>query len=301
MDFQTMYTELSDRVKAYDSSVSSDLTQLKRWINIAQQDICSYQNWPFMYYQEIIQTVPDTTTGTVSINSASTSLTFSSAPASSVTNYFIKFEDDSNWYKISSHTAASTSATITPAYGGSSNLSGSEYTLRKLWYSTSTPLESILDIKKTASGRVLESASPKETDMFLPLYWDAGEVYKYISSVPDSTGGVRMSFIYSPSDTENLQVRGLRLLTDLSSTTDTSIIPARWHSAVLDMASFYAFSALDDTRAADFFNKAEKGIQNMAQTFDYDLGRHRISRSLNDGVTSGPAYTLPPNYGTPTL
>lgn len=297
MNFEAMYTELSDRVKAYDSSVSSDLTSLKRWINLAQQDVCSYQNWPFMLYHEIIQTTPDITTGTIAINSASTSLTFSSAPAASVANYFIKFEGESDWYKVTAHTAASTSSTITPAYGGSSNLTTSTYTLRKLWYSTSSPLDSILDIKKTASGRILESANARDTDVFLPLYWDSGESYKYISSVPDSTGGVRFSLLYSPSATENLQVRGIKALTDLSATTDTSIVPTRWHSTILDMASFYAFSSLDDTRSTDFFNKAEKGLQNMAQTFDYDLGRHRVARSLNDGVSSGPAYTLPPQYG----
>lgn len=297
MDFEDMYTELSDRTGAYDSAVSSDLTKLKRWINMAQQDVCSFQNWPFMLYHEIIQTVPDITTGTISINSSSSALTFSSAPAASVANYFIKFGSESNWYKITAHTAASTSATITPAYGGSSNLSGSTYTLRKLWYSTSSPLDSILDIKKTASGRILESANPRDTDMFLPLYWDSGEVYKYISSVPDSTGGVRFSLIYSPSSTENLQVRGIKTLSDLSATTDTSIVPSRWHSTILDMASFYAFSSLDDTRAADFYAKAQKGLQNMAETFDYDLGRTRTVRRLDDGATGGPAYTLPPQYG----
>ena len=297
MNFETMYTELSDRVSAYDSSVSTDLTKLKRWINLAQQDVCSYQNWPFMLYHEIIQTVPDITTGTISISAASTSLTFSSAPASSVANYFIKFSSESDWYKVSSHTAASTSATITPAYGGSSSLSGATYTLRKLWYTTSSPLDSILDIKKTVSGKILESANSRDTDMFLSLYWDSGETYKYISSIPDSTGGVRFSLIYSPSSTENLQVRGIKVVSDLSATTDTSIIPSRWHSVVLDMASFYALSSLDDTRAEIFFNKAEKGIFSMAQTFGYDLGRHRVTRSMTDAKSSGPAYSLPSQYG----
>lgn len=292
-----MQQELSDRVRAYDNSVSADLTKLKRWINLAQQDVAGRQNWPFMLAHETIQTVTDITTGTISVNSGSTSLTFSSGPAVSVTDYFIKFSTETSWYKISSHTAASTSATLATAYGGTSNLSAATYVLRKLFYSTSTPLVSILDVKKTVTGRFLESASARDTDVFLPLYWDTGEIYKYISSIPSSTGAIRISFLYSPSSVENLQVRGIVNLADLSSDTDTSLIPARWHSAVLDLASFYAFSSLDDTRAKDFLMRAEQMIQAMADTFSPDLGRVRVTRSLNTGVFEGPAYLLPPQYG----
>ena len=297
MNFLAMYTELSDRTGAFDSSVSSDLTKLKRWINIAQQDITSRQNWDFMTAHEIIQGVADITTGTVSISVDSTSLTFSSAPAASVTGYFIKFSDTDNWYKISSHTAASTSATLSQAFGGSANISAGTYTLRKLWYTTSTPLDSILDVKDTVNGRFLESASDRYTDIFLPLYWDQGTSYSYLTSVSDSTGGIQLSFIYSPSERTNFQVRGIKKLTDMSADTDTSIIPARWHSAVLDLAAFYAFSALDDTRAKDFFTKAEMGIASMAKVYGQNLGRHRVMGSPNHGYDSGPNYTLPPQYG----
>lgn len=297
MIFSDMQTEVSDRAKAYDSTVSADLTKIKRWINMAQQDICARRNWPFMLYHEIIQTVADITTGTVSINSASTSLTFSSGPTASVTDRFIQFSTSDDWYKISSHTAASTSATITPAYGGSSNISGGTYTVRKIFYATTTPLDSILDIKKTVNGRFLGIAPARYTDVFLPLYYDAGEIYNYISSVPDSTGGVRISFLYSPSSVENLQVRGIKKLADLSADADVSLIPARWHSAILDLASFYAFSSLDDTRAKDFLIRAEQIILAMVETFDYDLGRQRVAQSLDMGLHSGPEYTLPSNYG----
>jgi hypothetical protein len=214
-----------------------------------------------------------------------------------VTDWFILFSGDSNWYKISSHTAGAFTATMTTSYGGTSNLSGSSYKLRKLFYSTSTPMSSILDIKKMAPGRFLESANARDTDVFLPLYWDGGAVYKYISSIPDSNGSVRFSFLYSPGTVENMQVRGIKSLSDMSSDSDVSIIPSRWHSAIIDLASFYGFSTLDDTRAQIFLVRAEKTIANMAETYAPDLGRVRISRSLNTGILEGPAYVLPPQYG----
>lgn len=292
-----MQQEVSDRVGAYDSTVSGDATKLKRWINMAVQDITARYNWPFMIYHEIIQTVTDTTTGTIAINSGSTALTFSSAPSVSVTDYFIKFSGDNNWYRVSSHTAASTSATISPAYGGTSNLSATSYTLRKLFYATSTPLDSILDIKSTVNGRMIDPVSPREADVFLPLYWDSGQVYAYLASIPDSTGGIRISFLHSPATVENLQVRGIKKLVDMSGDTDTPFIPVRWHSGILDLASFYAFSSLDDTRSTDFYNRAEVLIQSMTQVYSADLGRHRIMRPVDSGYIDGPVYTLPTQYG----
>lgn len=294
-----MQQELSDRLAAYDQTVSADATKLKRWLNMAQQDITSRQNWSFMLAHEIIQTVTDITTGTIAVAAGATALTFTSAPAVSVAEYFIKFGSETSWYKISAHTAASTSATITPAYGGTSNLTASTYVLRKLFYSTSTPLDSILDMKKTAGGRFVESANSRETDVFLPLYWDTGEIYKYISSIPDSTGAIRFSFLYCPSAIENIQVRGVKKLTDLSADADISIIPSRWHSTILDLASFYGFSSLDDNRATTFYQKAGAGIETMAQTYGPDLGRIRVTKSLQDGISDGPLYTLPSQFGDP--
>lgn len=294
-----MQQELSDRLAAYDQTVSSDATKLKRWLNMAQQEITSRQNWSFMLSHEIIQTVLEITTGTVAVATAGSTVTFTSGPAASVTEYFIQFGSETSWYKVSAHTAAAVTATITPAYGGTANLTASTYKLRKLFYATSTPLDSILDIKKTASGRFVESGNSREDDVFLPLFWGTGEIYKYISSIPDSTGALRISFLYCPSAIENLQVRGVKKLTDLSSDADISIIPTRWHSTVLDLASFYGFSSLDDTRAKTFYEKADLGIEAMAQTYSPDLGRSRIGKSVQTGITEGPAYTLPSTYGFP--
>jgi len=297
MSFSEMQLELSDRVSAFDNTVSDDLTKIKRWLNIAQREICGRKNWPFLVGHEIVQTVPDITTGTISINSGSTSLTFSSAPAVSVSEYFIQFESDTNWYQIVSHTAASTSATITPSYGGTSNLSGSTYKVRKLFYSTSTPFDSILDMKNTNDGRIITSASPREIDVLYPLYYDAGAIYQYINSITSSTGNMRFSFIYSPDTVENIQIRGIKTVVDMSANTDQSIIPGRWCSTILDLASYYAFLALDDTRSVNAFAKYENGIEAMRRVYDTDLGRHRVTRSLTESLSDGPYAMLPPQYG----
>lgn len=297
MSFLVMQEELSDRLSAYDYTVSSDAKRLKRWLNMAVQDITSRQNWPFMLAHEVIQTIGDYTTGTVSVSAGSALATLSSPPAYSLLDWFIRFENDSNWYRVTAHTASSTSVTISPSYIGPTNLTSGTFKARKLFYSTSTPLDSVLDVKKMSPGRFLESANARDVDVFLPLYWDAGAVYKYISSVPGADGGIRFSLLYSPSSQENLQVRGVKRLADMVLDTDTSLIPVRWQSAIIDLAAFYGFSSLDDNRAGAFFQKAEQVIEAMATTYDADLGRSRVTRSLNTGILEGPAYVLPPQYG----
>lgn len=299
MNFLTMQQELGDRLR-YDQSVSSDATRLKRWLNMAQQYICGKKLWPFMLAEEIIQTVTDITTGTVSINSSDTALTFSSAPTVSVANRYIQLETSNDWYKITSHTASSTSATISPAYVGTSNLTAGTYTVRKLLYSTSTPLTQIIDMKQLVTPIRIISQSPLVADFFLPLYYSAGNPDYYAMSSPDSTGKVQFSFLLSPDSVMNIMVRGVQNLTDMSADADTSIIPTPWHDAIINIAAFYGFQGLDDTRANIELQVGEGRINDMARVFAHDLGRHRIMQSVDNDSNFGLQWALPSEFG-PTV
>lgn len=297
MNFLTMQQELSDRLKAYDETISADATKLKRWLNMAQQHITGTMNWPFMVAQEIVQTVTDITTGTVDHTNASATITFSSAPTVSVADWFIQFSTSNNWYQVTSHTAAATSATITPVSGETTTVGGT-YTLRKLFYATSTPLDSILDIKQLVTPQGLQSLSPLVADLFLPLYWGTGTVSQYILGPYDSTDGLQFSLVYSPESVINLMVRGIKKLSDMSSDSDTSVIPTRWHPGVVDIAAGYGFTGLDDTRAKDSFASGKEKVTDMARVYDPDLGRHRVMRQAGGGY-AGPSYRWPSQYGYP--
>lgn len=297
MQFSNLYTELGDRLGAYDPAVSADLVKLKRWINMGQQYICGKRLWPFMLSEEIIQTVTDITTGTVSINASDTALTFSSAPTVSVADRYIQLQTSNDWYKITSHTASSTSAVISPAYVGTSNLTGGTYKVRKLLYTTTTPLAQILDMKQLVTPVRIISQSPREADYFLPLYYDAGVPYYYIMSSPTSAGTPQFSFILSPDSVLNVMVRGIRNLTDLSSDTDTPLIPTPWQDAIINIGAFYGFQSLDDTRAATELQVGESRISDMARTLSHDLGRHRVMQSSTNNSNFGLEWALPSEYG----
>jgi len=300
MDFLTMQQELGTRLR-FDYTNTSDSPKLKRWLNMAQQYICGKQNWGFMMQEEIIQTLPDITTGTVSINAGSTSLTFSSAPTVSTDGFYIKFSTANDWYQITSHVASSTSATISPAYGQSDNLTAGTYTVRKLLYTTSTPLIQILDMKQLTTPTRIISVSPREADFFLPLYYDQGVPYYYIMSSSNQISGPtttpKFSFILSPSTVMNIMVRGIINLTDMSADSDVSIIPIQWHDSIINIAAWYGFEALDDTRSRSELEMGELRIQDMARVYNQDLGRHRVMQRADNDSNFGLEWSLPSNYG----
>ncbi len=296
MNFLTMQQELGDRLK-FDPTNSADATKLKRWLNMAQSYICGKNLWPFMLAEEIVQTVVDITTGTVSVSAAGTALTFSSAPSTSVQDSYIKLVTSNDWYKITSHTAASVSATIFPAYVGTSALTGGTFRIRKLTYKTTTPLVQILDMKQLVTPVRLLSLSPRGTDFFLPLYYDDGMPYYYTMSSPDSAGTPQFSFMLSPNSVMNIMVRGIKSLTDLSADAEITEIPVQWQDAMINIAAFYGFQALDDTRAASEFQAGEARIMDMARVLTHDLGRHRVMAAVNADLNWGLSWTLPSTFG----
>lgn len=296
MTFLQMQQELADRLR-FDTTVSADATKLKRWLNMAIQYICGKRLWPFMLGEEIIQTVTDITTGTVSISAGDTALTFSSAPTVSVANRYIQLETSNDWYQITSHTASSTSATISPAYVGTSALSGGTYTVRKLLYTTTTPLIQILDMKQLVTPVRIISQSPRGTDFFLPLYYSAGTPYFYTMSSPSSAGTPQFSFMLSPDSVLNIMVRGIKVLSDLSADADLPVIPSPWHNGIINIAAFYGFQGLDDDRAKTEFEAGEILIGDMSRVLSHDLGRHRVMQPVDNGSNFGLEWALPSDFG----
>lgn len=264
---------------------------------MAQSYICGKRLWPFMLKEEIIQTVTDYTTGTVTTIANSSTITFSATIAASKTNQYFQSSSSNDWYQITAHTAGTATATISPA--ATTSGSALTYTIRKLLYTTTTPIIQILDMKQMVSPTRIVSQSPREMDYFLPLYYTTGAPYYYVMSSPTSTGTPQFSFLPSPSSVMNIMVRGLQVLSDMSNDSDVSIIPSIWHDALVNIACFYGFQSLDDTRADNELLVGEKRIADMAMVLSHDLSRHRVMASINDNSNFGLQWSLPSNFGPP--
>jgi len=295
MTFLTLQQELESRLSAYDLSNSTQATKIKRWLNMAQQYICGKRLWPFMMTEEIVQTVVDYTTGTASVAAAGTTVTFSATIADSKTNQYIQFASSNDWYQITAHTAGASTATISPA--ATAVNTSAAYTIRKLLYTTSTPLIQILDMKQLVTPVRLISQSPREADFFLPLYYSAGTPYYYIVSSPNSSGSLQFSLMLSPDAALNIMVRGVKALTDMSDDADVSVIPTPWQDAIINIAAFYGFQGLDDTRAKSELELGELRINDMARVYTNDLSRHRVMQGVENDVNFGLQWALPSNFG----
>src|SRR5690242_13053535 len=120
------FTDLQNEVYAHtglDSTDTTNQTNVKRWINYVQQDLCSRWPWPFMLGRESIATIPDYLTGTVSVNSGSTTVTGSGTTFTATHGdgtYFIQFSGANDWYKVTAR-SSNTSITIGNPYQPTSN------------------------------------------------------------------------------------------------------------------------------------------------------------------------------------
>jgi hypothetical protein len=295
MTFLTLQQELQDRLGVFDQTVSTDATKLKRWINMGIQYICGKRLWPFMLAEEIIQTITDYTTGTVTAAAASTSVTASATITDSKEGQYIQFASSNDWYKITAHTAGTAALTISPA-SISANTTAT-YTIRKLLYTTTTPLVQILDMKQLVTPVRIISQSPRGTDFFLPLYYSAGTPYYYTMSSPSSDGTPQFSFMLSPSSALNIMIRGIKNLTDLSADSDIPVIPANWHDSIVNIAAYYGFQSLDDNRSDSELKIGEMRITDMSRILTHDLGRHRVMQPVDGDWNSGLKWALPSNFG----
>ncbi len=155
----------------------------------------------------------------------------------------------------------------------------------------------ILDMKQVITPANLISLSPLESDFFLPLYYGPGQVRQYIMSVPNSSGTQQFSLFNSPDSVLNLMVRGVKVLTDLSADGDIPVIPVPWHDALVNIAAFYGFQGLDDTRSKTEFQAGEARIVDMMNNYQNDPNRHRIMNAVDESFSelgwNFPPYNFP--------
>lgn len=229
---------------------TQDDTIIGTWVNAAYQHVSGLFNWLWLLKNTILQTVADITTGTVSVSANSQALTFSSAPSVSVANdYMIQFTTTDDWYYISSHTAASTSATLSVPYVDSSNLTAGTYTLRKVFYSLASDVDRIIDFRQAITDQKLEYVNPRTFDRVLPDPTATGSPYYYSLLGLDSSQYWRVGFYPTPDTIINMQLRYYQKITELSSDTDTPVIPAKWHNVlVFGALALYGHPFIDDTR-----------------------------------------------------
>ena len=297
--FLVLQQELASQV-GLDQTVSAQATLLKRWINDSQQQILRAFEWPFnrCVTPMVVQTVTDYTTGTIATVAGSTSVTFSSAPSTSKAGFYLQTSDSKDWYKITAHTAASTSATLEIAAINTNSVA--TFTVRKIYYSTDATVDRIIAIKQSILPYQLIETAPEFFDAFNPGHLSSGTSRIYMPSGLDANGYPQFQLWPNPDAVLNLSVDYLKVAVDMSADADVSVIPAKWHTTVLlDGAKVKAFGYLDDTRLNDAKMDFLSGIEEMKGEYETGLHRHRVMTATDNQPVGGNLGYMPLPFNYP--
>ena len=267
--FLVLQQELADRL-SLDQTISANATRLKRWLNMAQDAISGRHVFTFLEERDLFQTVVDKTAGTVSMtNGSATVAGTSTAFASGDVGKFIQFEGNDDWYEVTAFTST-TEITINPPFGQDTDTSMT-YILRKSYYSLDTDVNRVISVKQYNTPIKLTQVSASEMDRAQPNIETTGAPTAYSLFRLDPTIGVQygkqrqLQFFPSPDDEYNIEVRYIKLLSDLSSDSDVSQIPQQFHDVLIDLAEYYGSKFLNDPKQAQLLVQAESGIRRMIE------------------------------------
>lgn len=246
------------------TSNTTEMTKLAAVINEVYRDIgARYPNWWWRRKRQIVNTSDDISTGTVAVTAASTTITFSSAPASSVAGWVLLVpgdtQDSGAVWRISAHTAASATATLDAAYTGATNTAAS-YNLYKDRYALASDTGVIVNIKRYGFINPMRLIGPDEMDA-LKIY-DTSTSKPEVACVRDfSTSGdpttAPMLEIHPyPDNTYRIEIDYSQSLnTELSSTT-RPLVPDDYSQVLIygTLARAYPIFLNDTERGMYFQN-----------------------------------------------
>lgn len=228
VDFEDLYTAICEELKVQLTD-GSTVARIKRDINmIYLNHVIPFKprGWRWLEKNQDVQTYEKITTGTVTISNNSTTVTFSSAPSSSVANYWLKVEGYPEAIKISSHTAASTTATLNIAWRRGA-VSAQSYVLWKDEIALDSDMKEVVQVTHEylpVPMDMKESAKFNEIRARLPEY----NGHPRIGMVGDfDSDGNRILRWYPASDTirYTLHVQGVQEATRLSADADEPLMP----------------------------------------------------------------------------
>lgn len=296
------FTDIIAEVFAHtglDSADTTNITNVKRWINYVQQDICGKWPWSFMLGREAIATVADYSTGTVSVNAAGTTVTgvgttFTTTHGDGT--YYLQFSSAKDWYRVSAR-ASNTSVTIEIGYTGTANLSGSTFILRKIFYSLSSSCDRIMDVRNWDTPMKLIQADARTIDSIRPNPQSTNSSYGYMTFGYDSSGNVQISPYPFPSDARLFEFRTHKRPVDMvSSSQETPSIPNKYVQYIAWGAVAVGFAFLRKFNEAQSWNaKYEQAINDMKKNDRQSEDYQPMLNSI-DSVSRTNWIQLPDSY-----
>lgn len=290
------FSDLENEVYAHcglDSTDATNTTNVDRWLNYVQQDLCARYPWPFMQGRESIVTVPDYSTGTVSINSGSTTVTGVGTTFTTVMGagqYYIQFAGSNDWYRITAR-SSNTSITVEQNYQGTTNLSGVAFIVRKIFYSLSSSADRIIDVRNWATPLRLIEVDARTIDDLRPNPQSTNTSYGYLTWGLDSSGNIQVSPYPFPSDARLLEIR-----TNIRPTDGSISIPNKYAHVIAWGAIAVGFAFLRKLDLASAWDQNfQTRVNQMKMEYRMSEDNQPMFRSI-DSVQRTKWQSLPEQY-----
>lgn len=281
-------------VNSADTDINSHLGV---WLNQSYRDIIGRHRWSWLRSTERVTMDTDYTTGTVNATAASATITFSATITASQTGRYIQFSSAKDWYYISAHTAGTDTATISPAYIQTTNLTAGTFTIRTFYYSLSSSTDFAFSARQAASPVNLRFIDTTQYDERVPFTDATGDPQAVIFWGYDSSNCWQFTPYPFPDEPVILEFRTIKRVAATLVDADTPIFPDRFTGIWLDGAKAYGYEFLDDDRedkAHKRFDeklKAEVGNDNPALMVD------RVLQAADQQVPRRNFIPFPPQFG----
>lgn len=281
-----------------DSTDSTNVANASRWLNYVQEDICSRWPWTFMLGREAIATIPDYSTGTVSVSNAGTTVTGVGTTFTTLHGdgtYYLQFAGTSDFYQVTAR-ASNTSLTIGTAFQGTT-LSGATFLLRKFFYSLSATADEVIDVRNWNTPVKLISCDFRTIDLINPLVQSTSPGYAYMMFGVDASGNQVFSPYPFPNDARLFEFRTKKRPVQMVVTSQEVVsIPNKYAQIIAWGAIAVGFAYLRKFEEASAWNtKVEARIASMKKEYQ-QTGDYQPVLSSIDSVNRSRWIQFPASY-----
>jgi hypothetical protein len=298
MDFLALKTRVAEEAGL---DLSTDNIKVGSWINESYKFLSGMREWPWLLKSATIQTTPDITSLTASVDSAGTAVTLSATYATSLANdYYIQFSASDDWYLITAHTAGTDAVTIDSGYTGTSNLTAGACTIRRVYYSLSSDTDRIVNMRQAITDQDLTYVDPRTFDHELPDPTAVATPYVYSLLGLDSSQNWRVTFYPIPGEKINIRYRYYQKITELSLNTDVPLIPEKFHQTIIFTAlAMFGHPYIDDDRVTSAERRAKMAVAEMVKQISPIPDKHSVMQPWDQraNVRSNFGPQFPPNFG----
>lgn len=227
-DFEDIYTAICEELKV-PLTDGTTLTRIKRDINmIYLNHVIPFKPraWWWLEQKENIATYEKIDTGTITVTEDSTTITFSTAPTPSLVGYYIKATGHPDIFKITAHTALTTTATLEKAWVRSSE-SGLAFKAWRDFAPLSSTMKDIVIVTHDSKSSPLDAMhNAKFTEMRARMPDYEGMPTLYNTGDFDSDGNRTIRWFPACSETRFiLHVEGRCEASALNADADEPLMP----------------------------------------------------------------------------